>query len=468
VTDELPGYEDLVEIARHDDSVVFRAWQPAFSRGVAVHLLPGTSLDELKTDVRRTAALADHPNVVTVHELGVTDAGVPYLVTELLERKATLDWYEAVRVTITVAGVLDAARGAGVGELTVEPEDVSFSRFGEPKVSLFGRGPAAREVDILRSLLRELPAGDSVHPAAVRAALDGPVDDDAGLVRLLQRAQHDAGRPVTDLPAGPSPAAAPADRDTEGLSAALTVVPASAYRRSHRRTAVGAAALVMVGVLSVMATTAAQHDRTPTSTTTASPALTTTAAIVGGRPLDPPLHVADFASERWTAGDNSRAQTTLVDGRLTIRVNPRSARTFPVWEPPPDHNRLSVTVAADVTPDISAELGIVCGQPGAGSKFIRAFLGSSGSWVIETSDGLVARGSAAERQRDLRDPFAMRLDCVTDSSPPRAALFLNDRRLGEVSGRDAFPLDGVHIAARTTGIEAFEVSIGDIAVRRLG
>ena len=66
-------------------AVVLRAWQPAFQRHVAVHLHAGQPFEDLEALARKVAPLAAHPNVVTMHDMGVTAKGVPYCVTEVLD-----------------------------------------------------------------------------------------------------------------------------------------------------------------------------------------------------------------------------------------------------------------------------------------------------------------------------------------------------------------------------------------------
>lgn len=181
-----------MEVGSEGDALVLRAWQPAFNRTVAVRLLPHRRVEDVEADVRRMASLAGHPNVATVHELGVTAEGVPCLVTELfdgglladrLAREGPLGWYDAVSVTVKVAGVVEAGRRAGATGVTVTPADVFLSRFDEPTVALFHRvSPAdGTEADGLRSFLQSLLTADGpdpgTYPASVRAAVSDEVLD---------------------------------------------------------------------------------------------------------------------------------------------------------------------------------------------------------------------------------------------------------------------------------------------------
>jgi hypothetical protein len=363
----------------------------------------------------------------------------------------------------------------------VGPDDLSVSRFGEVKVSLFGRRRALPpDVDGLRSLLRALLATVDECPPAVRAAAEGAVDDDAGLVRILQRAQQEAGRPVTELPSEAPTAPAPSGTELAGLSDALTAAPAPPPRRRRGVPASGGTVLLVLGALAVLAVTATQRATRPPPSTTAAAAPSPVTSHVGSPPPDSPLHVADFTAPRWAPSEKFTTEASVVDGVFRIHVSkPPAWRTFFVWGPPAGESRLSVTVHARMT-GAGAELGIICGQPDPASKALSAYVGVDGSWKISTNEGVVATGSAPERRPELGEPFALRLDCATKSSPTRAALFLNDRVLGEADGSGAFPIDGISIAVSTSGIEPFvtptsivtydpfDLAIVGITVRRLG
>jgi hypothetical protein len=322
-----------------------------------------------------------------------------------------------------------------------------------------------------------LPAGDSVPPAAVLGALDGPGDDAADLIRLLQEAQQEAGRPVTALPAKPSAGPAPTGPDPESLSDALTVAPDSSPPRLHRRAAVGALVLLVAGVLAVVVTTRPARE---ISTTTATTALSPVPSVTVDPPPDAPLHVADFTASRWVIAEGASSRTSVVDGQFRIHVHtPADWRGFSVWVPPPGEDRLSITVKAHMT-GAGAELGILCGIADTAHKSLTAYVGFDGSWRITTNEGVVATGTAPVPPSELMEPFAMRLDCATNSRPTRAALFLNDRLLGEAEGQGPFPLDSVGIAVGTSGYlpytgqsrsspyGPFDLSVAGVAIRRLG
>lgn len=480
MTGAIPGCEDLAEVGADGDAVVLRGWQPAFHRNVAVHVYTGGRLADLEAEAHRMAALAGHPNVVTVHDFGVTDRGHPYLVTELLEqgslaeeldRKGPLDWYDALSVTVKVAGVLSAARNAGITGLAVMPAFLFRSRFGEPKVALFRLVRASGRADEdLRPLLGALltagdtePAALDVCPEAVRAALaDGPPDLVA-FVRRLQRAQEEAGRPVTALPSEASIGAPASSPHPEDFSSLVTAAPsATSSGPRHRFTVWGATALVLLGVSAGAASVLADRPATTTTTTTlAAP----TTSIAAGRPPAPVLYdSAGFTGPEWPPQSSASLQSGVVDGEF--RVSARGIWTAQVFRPS-RHRRVSVSVAGRITTAVPGGLSIYCGASLPGDKHLTGTVRTDGSWEISANDRTLATGSAPERRNELREAFVLKLDCTTDTTPTRAVLSLNDRVLGTGEGTGSFPLNAVRVESAKPGPDPFEFTIKSVTVRPL-
>jgi serine/threonine protein kinase len=132
------GVDYVAEIARSDSALVYRGWQPAEQRTVAVKVLgvsrvaPGT-LDDV-------TSLPAHPHLVRVHAVGVNAAGHPYLVMDHLaggsmdERimsEGSLPWREALRAGAQLASALEAAHGARLLHLGIKPANVLLSDQGD-------------------------------------------------------------------------------------------------------------------------------------------------------------------------------------------------------------------------------------------------------------------------------------------------------------------------------------------------
>jgi serine/threonine protein kinase len=138
-------------------SVIWRAWDEALERTVAVKVLDGPlgtdhADRELIRREARAAARIEHPNAIQVYDYGetVTPRGriAAYVVMQLLDGASLadrlaagpLDWPEAVAVSATVADVLAAAHRRGVVHRDVTPENVMLTTDG---VKLLDFGIAA-------------------------------------------------------------------------------------------------------------------------------------------------------------------------------------------------------------------------------------------------------------------------------------------------------------------------------------
>lgn len=131
--------------------MVYRAWQPAFNRRVAIKLLgvvlDRSGVDRFERECAAIGALSGHPHIVTIYDRGHTETGRPYLVMELLnggslasrlDLHGRVPWSTAMELGVKIAGALEAAHRAGILHRDVKPENVMLSRFGEPKLGDFG------------------------------------------------------------------------------------------------------------------------------------------------------------------------------------------------------------------------------------------------------------------------------------------------------------------------------------------
>ncbi|MDI1442767.1 serine/threonine-protein kinase [Polyangium sp. 6x1] len=135
---------------------VFEAWDLFVERKVAVKLMhPHLGrLPELVARFRREAQAAariQHPNVVTVHEVGRRRDGSFYIVHELLsgrtlrehaQKNGPLSPEEALAIVVPIAGGLAAAHACGIVHRDVKPENIVLCHApnGElvPKIIDFG------------------------------------------------------------------------------------------------------------------------------------------------------------------------------------------------------------------------------------------------------------------------------------------------------------------------------------------
>jgi serine/threonine protein kinase len=117
---------------------VYRAWQRGTEREVAVKLLHPDLADRHPVRQRflreaRAAARLRHPSIVTVHMVGETEEGLPYLVMEHVEgatleetlaRSGPLSPPRAVAIARQIASALAEAHAAGVVHRDLKPANV--------------------------------------------------------------------------------------------------------------------------------------------------------------------------------------------------------------------------------------------------------------------------------------------------------------------------------------------------------
>ncbi|MGW4567758.1 serine/threonine-protein kinase [Streptomyces sp. NPDC004561] len=198
----------------------------------------------------RAATRVRHPSAVTVYDV-VTDAGVPWIVMELVEgeslrealRRGPLPAAEAARIGLAVLGALRAAHAVGIVHRDLKPANVLLeSDTGRVVLTDFGIGDGRAGDSSAGFAAPERATGPGAGPASdlwsLGALLRAAVGDaDAGpLGTLLDRLHDDepAARPgadevevalreylgLTDVPDAPEPTARPVPAETDTVPAA--------------------------------------------------------------------------------------------------------------------------------------------------------------------------------------------------------------------------------------------------------
>jgi len=145
---------------------VYRARDPRLNREVAIKVLARAGADPVRqrrfTDEAQAASALNHPNILTVYDVGVHDT-VPYIVSELVDgasirsllTRAPLPVREVLDLAVQMAEGLAAAHQAGIVHRDFKPENVMVTHEGRVKVLDFGlalvgarEGASASAVDV--------------------------------------------------------------------------------------------------------------------------------------------------------------------------------------------------------------------------------------------------------------------------------------------------------------------------------
>ncbi len=145
-------------------AVVYRAIDTLLQRQVAVKVLREGYANDPSFLARfqreaRAAANLDHPNIVTVYDVG-HDGDRHYIVMEyvdgqdlktLIRRKSRLDVDETLDIAIQVSGGVGHAHKAGIIHCDIKPQNVLITKDGRAKVTDFGIARALSESGITES-----------------------------------------------------------------------------------------------------------------------------------------------------------------------------------------------------------------------------------------------------------------------------------------------------------------------------
>ena len=162
VLDDRYSVDEL--IARGGMATVYRGTDLRLGRTVALKVLGGVLVndpdfvDRFTQEARATAALT-HPNVVAVHDQGISD-GYPFLVMEFVQgrtirevmaQSGPLTSAHALEIISSVLAGLSAAHDAGFVHRDIKPENVLITNDGHIKVTDFG----------LARVISDTPVSDS-------------------------------------------------------------------------------------------------------------------------------------------------------------------------------------------------------------------------------------------------------------------------------------------------------------------
>ncbi len=148
-------------------------------RTVAVKILPpGFTSDPRRRDrflqEARTASALNHPNIVTVHDIGTED-GLDFLVMEHIEGNPLnrlippegMPVGQVLRIAVAIADALDKAHTAGIVHRDLKPGNIMLTLDGRPKILDFGLAKLietspGKESDVTHTLISQYTQEGSI------------------------------------------------------------------------------------------------------------------------------------------------------------------------------------------------------------------------------------------------------------------------------------------------------------------
>jgi len=164
----LGPYEILSPLGAGGMGEVYRAKDPRLGREVAIKVLPEAlaldrdRLSRFEQEARAASAL-NHPNIVTIHEIG-REEGVAFIAMELVDGRTVRELIafkpmpvrRLLNVAAQIADGLSKAHAAGIVHRDLKPENVMVSRDGFVKILDFGLAklaePASGEVSVMLTM----------------------------------------------------------------------------------------------------------------------------------------------------------------------------------------------------------------------------------------------------------------------------------------------------------------------------
>ena len=157
-------YRIVALLARGGMGDVYRATDPRLGRDVALKTLTsvergdGHAVERFLQEARITASL-DHPNIVKVFDVGMSN-GLPYLVSELLDGetlrapigRGPVAPGDALSIASALTSGLVAAHARGLVHRDLKPENIFLTKSGTAKILDFGIAKLAQDPALPRGL----------------------------------------------------------------------------------------------------------------------------------------------------------------------------------------------------------------------------------------------------------------------------------------------------------------------------
>jgi Tol biopolymer transport system component len=151
------NYEILALIGAGGMGEVYLARDARLDRRIALKLLPAqftanpAQVERFEREARAASAL-NHPNIITIHEIG-QEGDIHFIATEFIDGRTLreiianekLQLRESLAIAVQIAGALQAAHAAGVVHRDVKPENVMARGDGLVKLLDFGLAKPVEE-----------------------------------------------------------------------------------------------------------------------------------------------------------------------------------------------------------------------------------------------------------------------------------------------------------------------------------
>ena len=172
----LGRYEILGALGAGGMGEVYRARDERLGRDVAIKVLreEGTADPDLQRRFAieaRSASALNHPNILTVHDVGMEQA-IPYIVSELVDgeplgsliARGKIPIRRALDIAIQVADGLAAAHQAGIVHRDLKPANIMLTKAGSAKILDFG---------LAKAVPKELSGASTQHTSTMPGIIVG-------------------------------------------------------------------------------------------------------------------------------------------------------------------------------------------------------------------------------------------------------------------------------------------------------
>lgn len=152
MTEQINGYDDLVDIGGGGFSRVYRARDLKHDRTVAVKILDSRGATDAERrafsrELKAMGGIGDHPHAVTVLESGFTQTDQPFLVMPFFEAGTFADKLrdhgqlpvaDVLDLGVKIASALETVHQLGYVHRDVKPENIFVGDFGSHAIGDFG------------------------------------------------------------------------------------------------------------------------------------------------------------------------------------------------------------------------------------------------------------------------------------------------------------------------------------------